>query len=98
VHSVGIPAEFRQNAAKGTDDDDDDGNGAMGDKVHDDGDNNDCGDGQRRRQWRWRDGQRHDGIRQRRRWRRVTTATTTTMATGDEVDDDGNDDDYGDGR
>ena len=42
--------------------DDEDGNGAMGNKVDDDGNNNDYGNGQRQQRWQWRDGQQHDGI------------------------------------
>jgi hypothetical protein len=63
-------------AAGDDDDDDNNGDGAADDEVHDDGDDNDYGDGQRQRRWQRRDGQRRDRIRQR--WRRVTT--TMAMA------------------
>jgi hypothetical protein len=49
--------------ATGEDDDDDDVvDGVTGNKVYNDGDDNDYGDGRQRRRWRQRDGRRRDRI------------------------------------
>ena len=42
--------------------DDNDGDGAMGDEVDDDGDDENFGDGRRRQRWQRHYGRRHDGI------------------------------------
>ena len=66
------------------DDDVDDGDVVMGNKVVDDGNDDNYGDGQQQRLWPGDNDDNDDD--------------DGNGTTGEEVDDDGNDDDYGDGR
>jgi hypothetical protein len=60
-----------------------DGNGATGDEFHDDGDEDDCGDGRRQGRWQRRDVSRLIAMGD------DDSVVNGNSATGNEVDDDG---------